>query len=202
MNIFFDLDGTLLDSKERLYQLFQALVPNSKLTFDEYWKLKRNKIGHREILQSQFKYSFDAFSIFEKEWLKKIELPEWLSKDIPFYGLTEYLKELRHRHRLYIVTARQFKSGAVEQVKQFGWSDFFEDVLVTGQNLEKVDLIKNNVLVSEEDWFVGDTGKDIQCGKELSMSTAGVLTGFMNKEQLKNYNPDIIVNKVTDLTFH
>ena len=36
MNIFFDLDGTLLDSKERLYYLFQHLVPECKFSFEEY----------------------------------------------------------------------------------------------------------------------------------------------------------------------
>ena len=47
MNIFFDLDGTLIDSKLRLYSLFQKLVPESILTYDEYWKYKMNKISHQ-----------------------------------------------------------------------------------------------------------------------------------------------------------
>jgi phosphoglycolate phosphatase len=71
MNIFFDLDGTIFDSKERLYRLFQELVPQSNLTFEEYWSLKRNKIGHKTIIANYFK-DID-FIQFEKKWMELIE---------------------------------------------------------------------------------------------------------------------------------
>ena len=45
MKIFFDLDGTLIDSKLRMYNLFQELVPQSNLTFVEYWEYKKNKFS-------------------------------------------------------------------------------------------------------------------------------------------------------------
>ena len=54
MNLIFDLDGTLIDSRNRLYQLFQRLVPESTLSFEEYWKLKRNKISNKDILIHRF----------------------------------------------------------------------------------------------------------------------------------------------------
>ena len=57
VNIFFDLDGTLLDSRKRLYKLFQDLVLESNLTIDEYWELKRNKINHKTILIEKFGYT-------------------------------------------------------------------------------------------------------------------------------------------------
>ena len=44
MKIFFDLDGTLINSKMRLYSLFQELVSASNLSFDEYWNLKKKKL--------------------------------------------------------------------------------------------------------------------------------------------------------------
>ena len=53
MNLFFDLDGTLLNSRKRLYTLFQDLIPESKLSIDEYWDLKRDKIDHKTILMER-----------------------------------------------------------------------------------------------------------------------------------------------------
>jgi|SRR6185437_15162466 len=201
MNIFFDLDGTLLDSRERLYQLFQHLVPDSNLSFNEYWELKRNKIGHKEILKTHFSYSEEAFTSFEKIWMERIELPEWLALDKPFNGITNYLKELKNKHSLYIITARQLEDLAIEQINQIGWKGLFEKILVTGKKMEKYDLIKASVKVSNEDWFVGDTGKDIQIGKKLDINTVAVLSGFLNRDKLEEYNPDLIVDNVNELKF-
>ena len=56
MKIFFDLDGTLINSKIRLYSLFQELVPVSNFSFDEYWDFKQNKINHATILRKKFNF--------------------------------------------------------------------------------------------------------------------------------------------------
>ncbi|PWN65353.1 HAD family hydrolase [Chryseobacterium viscerum] len=198
MNIFFDLDGTLIDSRERLYQLFQSLVPTSELSFDEYWALKRNKISHKEILLSKFNYSNEQYSDFEKKWMSEIELEKWLQLDTPFEGIVDVLISLSKNHDLFVVTARQSESIALEQIKSFGWENIFTKILVTQQQQEKHDLIKNAVRVTPEDWFIGDTGKDIQTGKLLGIKTAAVLSGFLSKESLLPYQPDIIIDTVLD----
>jgi phosphoglycolate phosphatase len=94
MNIIFDLDGTLIDSKPRLYNLFQFLVPESTFTFEEYWSLKKSKINHKEILISKLLYSEVQFNKFEKLWLEYIELENWLNFDTPFNGVTNFLKSI------------------------------------------------------------------------------------------------------------
>lgn len=201
MNIFFDFDGTLIDSQKRLYMLFQHLVTESALTFDEYWNLKKNKISHQEILCGRFNYSSDKIIEFEKNWMARIELPEWLALDRPFDGINEFLVGLAQKHTLYVVTARQFESNALQQIKGFGWADLFKKVFVTQQKKEKFELITNEVKINEQDWFVGDSGKDIQTGKRLGIKTAAVLSGFLNKEKLLEYKPDVIKLHVMDLNF-
>lgn len=69
MNIVFDLDGTLLDSRRRLYVLFQRLVPGSLLSFDEYWSLKRNGTGHETILLERFGIESVELDGFLSRWL-------------------------------------------------------------------------------------------------------------------------------------
>lgn len=200
-NIFFDLDGTLLESRPRLYKLFQQMVPLSGLSFDEYWALKRNKTAHKEILRNLFNYQPIEINRFEADWLKQIELPEWLLLDEPFEGISDYLKALKKTHKVFIVTSRQSEKMAVEQMDRFGWLEVVDKLLVTGQVQEKYDLIKNEVKVSSGDWLVGDTGKDIETGKRLGINTAAVLTGFLSREKLAEYEPDIIETEVTRLNF-
>ncbi len=200
MNIFFDLDGTLLNSKRRLYELFQYLVPSSDLSFDDYWKLKRNKVNHEEILTTQFGYSSMDFKKFEHLWMKEIELEKWLNFDLPFEGVTDFLKTLGKKNTLYIVTARQSKEMVNKQLHNFGWDSIFESVFVTEQQKEKHTLIQENVTVSPTDWFIGDTGLDIKVGKLLGINTAAVLSGFLNEEKLTAYKPDLIIENVTSFT--
>ncbi len=202
VNIFFDLDGTLIDSRERLYLLFQYLVPKSGMNFNEYWDLKRNKHNHSSILKNHFDYTAENIQNFETKWMHEIELSNWLDYDRPFEGIYACLMALNKDNKLYLVTARQSEEIALRQISKFGWIDLFEKVFVTGQKVEKFDLIKRNVDVSSDDWFVGDTGKDIQTGKLLGVRTAAVLSGFLSKKHLLEYEPDLIADNVVSINFN
>jgi len=197
MNVFFDLDGTLIDSKPRLYHLFQHLVPQSEFSFDEYWKLKQNKMDHKEILTLYFKYHEDDISKFTSEWMSLIETSKWLSYDKTFDGIRSFLDLLKPNNNLFVVTARQYELVAIDQIEELGISDVFKDILVTNQTTSKEDLIKKCTVLTNEDWVIGDTGKDIETGKNLGMKTAAVLSGFLSEKQLVKYSPDIIVENVT-----
>src|SRR5450631_1232886 len=186
MNIFFDLDGTLVNSGERLYQLFQHLVPVSKLSYDQYWNLKRNKNGHARILRENFSYTEDSIHSFEKDWMNNIEKSEWISLDQPFNGVKSFIEKLSKESVLYLVTARQSESMVEKQISSFGWGFFFSKILVTGPKREKYDLMSMFEL-DKTDWLVGDTGYDILTGKKLGISTAAVLSGFLNREKLEEY---------------
>lgn len=199
MNIFFDLDGTLLDSRDRLYRLFQHLVPASTFSFDDYWALKRQGIGHSKILNTHFSYTPDDIAGFEKSWLDAIELTEWLSLDKPFEGITEYLRELKTKHQLHLVTARQSEMSVLHQVVPHGWDQIFDNLFVTCQKQDKYELIKSFAKEEKIDWFVGDTGKDIQTGKQIGANTVAVLSGFLSREVLQRYEPDMIIENVLDL---
>lgn len=197
MKIFFDLDGTLLDSKLRMYNLFQFLVPESNYTFEKYWELKHNNNTHKDILLKYFNYTENNVNTFTSQWMSLIESPEWIKYDTIFVGVKPFLLDLQqHHNELYIVTHRQSEIVVIEQIEYFGLNNFFSDILVTRQNNTKQYLIKSKFTLNANDWIIGDTGNDINAGKELKIKTAAVLSGFMNKENLEKYHPDIILNNV------
>lgn len=198
-NIFLDLDGTLLDVRKRLYNLFQELVPQSKFTFDEYWELKRTRINQEQLLSKWFEYSEEEISAFEKLWVAKIEDDERLQLDEPFAFVAEFLEEIFKKNTLYIVTGRQYPERVLGQIENFGWGKYFEKILVTEQSKSKFELIKNNIDVSSEDIFIGDTGEDILTGKKLGIKTIAVTSGIFNKEVLSEYDPDLIINNVEEI---
>jgi len=197
--IFFDLDGTLLDAKERLYRLFSYLVPENTLNFNDYWTLKREQKEHHFILKEYYNYSNEAIAGFEQKWLSEIEQPQWLQYDKPFDWAADLLSYLHPNYLLYVVTARQSEEALKKQLSQFEWNKLLADILVTKQQVEKYDLINSLSMNKEKSWMIGDTGKDIQAGQKVGIKTAGVLTGFKNRESLQKYNPDIIVESANEL---
>jgi phosphoglycolate phosphatase len=199
--LLFDLDGTLVDSTKRLYHLFQHLVPHSSFSYDDYWELKRNMQTHSIILDKHFQYEEKLVRDFEEKWMEEIEKENWLSFDEPFPGVTPFLQMLAGDYDLYLITARQLTAAAKKQVDSFGWNSLFKEVMVTNQAKEKAEIVLSFIVPSAQDWMIGDTGIDIQTGKQLGMKTAAVCSGFRSRAVLEKYQPDVIAEKVTDLVF-
>ena len=203
MNIFFDLDGTLIDSKLRLYKLFQFLVTNSNLSYDQYWELKQQKISNKVILTTRFGYSESMIQSFLEQWMQLIEHQDYLKLDKVIDGVENVLRILKPQANLYVCTARQHKILAIEQLERFGLNVFFRQVLVTEQKFSKDELIISNVPdLSPLDWLVGDTGYDIKVGKILNINTCAVESGFLSREVLTEYQPDLLLRTVADFKIH
>lgn len=194
LSVFFDFDGTLIDSRKRQYQLFGELLPACEFSFDEYWKIKRQRVSQAKMLKLYGKFDDEQIQSFHARWLEKIEDPERLMNDQPFSeNMTDVLRKLSRKYALYLVTARQNPFMVHEQLRRFGWDDVFENILVTEQRHSKSDLIRQNVKTGEMDIIIGDTGEDIQAGKKLGIRTLAVTYGVMSKEVLMEYKPDYFV---------
>jgi phosphoglycolate phosphatase len=201
-NIFFDLDGTLINAHKRLYQLFCDLVPGTKLSFGEYWNYKKNKISHEILLTEYLSHEPIRIKCFQEEWIKKIEETRYLDMDEPFPEVRELLERLHRQYNLYIISHRQSSVSAQYQIDKWGWRKYFKKILITNQKIKKADMILKEILdFGPEDILVGDTGDDIMTAKQLQIISVAVLSGFLNKESLIAYQPDYIFNSVSDIDF-
>jgi phosphoglycolate phosphatase len=198
MNILFDLDGTVIDSKMRLYCLFCDITSQNKLSFDDYWNFKRSMINHETILTKYFQYTKGEYFDFEKKWMSLIESDAYLNYDKVFDFTVPVLQTLKsNKNKLYLITARQSKEKAIMELNKMGLFDFFKNILVTENKKSKLDLIKETKLqLLNNDILVGDTGLDIQTAKALNLISVAVLSGFRNKEVLEKYLPNFIENDI------
>jgi phosphoglycolate phosphatase len=195
-SIFIDLDGTVIDSRQRLFQLFTDLTSQTIITFEEYWIYKRSKQSNADILKKKLGYAPDQIKKFMLDWMMLIEDEQYLKKDTLFEYTVSSLKQLKHHADLYIVTARQFSDRAYKQLSWLGIDKYFKKILVTEQKKTKAELIQP-FNIKGCSVIIGDTGEDIIAGKTLGMITANVLTGFRNKEVLKTYSPNYIFDDLT-----
>lgn len=199
MKIIFDLDGTLIDSKLRLYTLFLHLVPQATLTFEEYWNYKFAGKSNLNILEHEFGFKQNELDKFHKEWMRLIEHKDFLALDTPIPNVNSFLTSIQCKAELYLCTARQSHAGTIEQLKMLGLHDFFIKILVTQQTKTKSDLIRTEIEgLNSNDWIIGDMGRDVEVGRELAISSCAVLTGFMSEAKLKGYAPDLLLSSVID----
>lgn len=199
-NIFFDFDGTIIDNRVRLYNLFTELTNQSILSFDQYWAIKRNKVTQKEILQKFLAYSDDDCKIFKQNWLEGIEDPLRLKQDCLIVGIVELLQKFSVDEKLVIVTNRQFEDRVIEQIEDLGIKNFFYDILVTKQQASKFDLI-TKFGFKNSDSMIGDTDEDILTAKQLGICSIAVNWGGMGKEILVKCKPDAIVDTISQLNF-
>ncbi|MCB1064611.1 MAG: HAD family hydrolase [Verrucomicrobiae bacterium] len=192
MKIFLDLDGTLIDSRTRLHRLFLVLS-GLDTTFEAYWEEKRAYRSNQWLLE-RAGWSTEAISNFLRQWMAQIESWEYLLLDHLYPGVDEALKGLSEDADLYIVTARQSKIHLDQQLQHLGIAVHFAAVLNTAQRNEKSVLIKSaGIDLSPGDFFIGDTGEDIETGRKMNLTTIAVTCGFRNGDSLKNHSPDFIV---------
>lgn len=199
MNLFIDLDGTLLDSKKRLFILFNDLVTESTLSFDEYWTRKFRGLNHKNILMNEFYYSESMYEDFERRWLSLIEEKHYLKFDVPFLGIANWLEKMKSAYKLYLVTARQTCNSVDWQLDRYNLKHFFDEVLVTQQVKTKEELIKSSTIVlTGKDWLIGDTGYDVLTAKSLGINSLSVCSGFMTGNNLRKYNPDLVLESIVE----
>lgn len=198
MNIIIDLDGTLIDSKVRLYNLFIHLCPELRISYEEYWNYKLNKISNVQILERALSAEPAFRESFISRWMELIEEDHYLDNDVPFEGIASALGRLQVDASLHLCTARQFEDKAIAQLERFNLLQYFDQILVTRQTRTKFDLIKSNIDLHADDWLIGDTGRDIETGKALGIKTCAVTSGFLSEEMLKAYSPDLLINSFTE----
>lgn len=190
--IFFDLDGTLLDARKRLYQLYVDLSCSS-ISFDEYWLYKRAQRSNDWLLEYLEKFTPEKIEMFKSIWLDKIELKEYLELDEPFPQIKEILSVLSGSYNLVLITGRQSYENLIWQLKKFEIADYFVKVLNTANKISKEEMIQQYTNVFQpEDIIIGDTGIEVIAGRNLGIKTVALLSGFRNKEALEKYEPDFI----------
>lgn len=197
--IFFDLDGTLIDSSQRMYALFCKLNTNYKMCYDKYWNIKKQGISQKQMLMTYFNYLENECKEFHNNWMNNVENDDLLLLDRTFDDTIEVLEKLFINNDLFIVTARQKKDRTIKELENLKIIKFFKSIFITEQKIDKEEIIKNNVpYANGDDIIIGDTGEDIETGIKLGIKKFGITTGMLNCDKLSSYNPDKVYGSLNE----
>jgi len=201
--VFFDLDGTVLDTNELILQSFRhAFTTRLNITVPDETILT---FFGEPLHYSMSKYSDDVEPLLETyrefNWKHHDSMVE------PFHGTVEALKELREMGLyLGIITSKR-RNVAMKGIDLFDLAKYF-DVIITPEDTEEHKpkagpLLKACELLGIEDpsttMMVGDSTYDILCGKNANASTVAVRYSKISLDILKSVSPDFLVDSLLEI---
>jgi phosphoglycolate phosphatase-like HAD superfamily hydrolase len=210
LDIYLDLDGTLLDVSERYYRIYQDIMTSLQqpiLTKDRYWEYKRSKVPESQIV-ALTAIDHSVFPIYSEIRKRLLEDPRYLDFDrLVLSSLNQILANLSKSCCLYLVTMRKKRVTLLNQLKKLNLYCYFQDILSPSSELPSDAPsweIKANLICSRgkprPGIIVGDTEADILAGKELGLGTYAVLSGLRDRRFLVELDPDVIIYDISELS--
>jgi len=203
MNLYLDLDGTLIDVRARYRALHQqaiAAVGGQPLPFRLYWRLKRQATPESEIGR---RCGLDVQAAEQYCRLRgdAIETAELLALDEPVPGALEALDALASRgDRCLIVTSRRDERALSQQLGGLGLRQRVLGVLRAPGDRPaagKAALIAADLAAyPAAALVVGDTAADVLAAAAVGVPCCAVLTGLRSRRLLAAARPAHILASV------
>ncbi|QEE18107.1 HAD family hydrolase [Promethearchaeum syntrophicum] len=225
IGIIFDLDGTLLDSRDFfLHDIPQKIADHYGVEFSQ---LKQEKIAALlfEVFGGQkgggkflvLKVMWKVAKKFGVPWFKRINFLR-ITQDmyrqgisnIPLIeGVENTLVKLSENYNVifginttgsYAEVFDRFK-GRMEFLVQFS------DNIISRDKVKYIKPSPEGIKILSKKWnipmnriiMVGDMKSDIVAGKSAGAITIGVTSGFYSKEMMEKVNPDLLLTDISQI---
>lgn len=195
--IFFDLDGTLVDSSIGIHNAFTH-------TFKELGVPSPDAKTIRGFMGPPLESSFatclpkelisEAVQIYRSYYKVK-----GIHEAQLFPQILDLLEKLSRNYPLYITTTKNTPT-AQDMTKNLGIHQFFDGIYGSSPEApHKADVIRQALqthqLAPEQAIIIGDTKFDMLGAQETGIQKLAVTWGFGDKADLLNYHPDYIAHK-------
>ena len=225
IGIIFDLDGTLLESRD----FFLQDIPKKIADYYEveFSTEKQEKIASLffEVFGGQkgggkflvVKVMWNVAKKFGVPWRKRFKFLK-ITHDIYQQGLSEIplikniestLNILSEKYDIiYGINTTGTYAEVLERFKgRMEFLERFSDSIITRDRVENIKPSPEGIITLSNKWgiplnriiMVGDMDSDIGAGKSAGAITIGVTSGFYSKEMMEKVNPDILLSDVTQI---
>ena len=198
--VIFDFDGTLADTEEANFVIYQKLAEKYNLR-----NITMDELGHLKKMNAK-----DVMSYIE---IKKRYLPFLLKKGKNL--LTQDIRNIRLCKPDIFDTVKKLKTMGIKtaiittnsktNVKLFLEAhdadifDIISSAAMFGKESKMKRIVKKAKLNINEVLYVGDEIRDINAAKNAGMDIASVGWGYNTIESLKKYEPDYVILEPSEL---
>jgi len=203
--IIFDLDGTLVDSRDDIANAVNftlkkiGLKEKSISEISSYIGTGIEDLIGKSLGNKQEVLLTRALSVFEKYYRKHST-----DNSVLYPNVKEILEYFKNKRKM-IVTNRNYEFALIV-LNKLGIYDYFENV-VGGDDIGcmkpsscPLDISMNRLNTNKEEAIiVGDMDIDIVAGKKAGIITCGVTYGIGKKEDIIKAKPDFIIDDIINL---
>jgi len=203
--IIFDLDGTLVDSRDDIANAVNftlkkiGLKEKSISEISSYIGTGIEDLIGKSLGNKQEVLLTRALSVFEKYYRKHST-----DNSVLYPNVKEILEYFKNKRKV-IVTNRNYEFALIA-LNKLGIYDYFENV-VGGDDIGcmkpsscPLDISMNRLNTNKEEAIiVGDMDIDIVAGKKAGIITCGVTYGIGKKEDIIKAKPDFIIDDIINL---
>ena len=208
----FDLDGTLIDTRDDLaasinvvrarFGLPPVPVPQVvRWVGDGAPVLVARALGNPEASPLDNEQTTAGLALFREHYTEHM-----LDQARPYAGVPETLAELRERELTLVVASNKPVAMCRDMLDRLGLGEHFADVS-GGDSLpvSKPDpapilaLLEAHGAPAERAVMIGDGTQDLEAGRAAKVTTVAALWGFRDRAELEPFAPDHWVERFADL---
>lgn len=205
--IIFDLDGTLIDSKKDI-----ACAVNMTLQSMDIRPLPHETIygyvgnGVRPLVEEALKKRGRAAEIETAiKNFQEFYMAHLLDTTVMFNGVPEILQTFSQRKKMAVASNKPYRYvkkilDGLDMTRFFASIKGGDSVEMKKPAPDMLNVIMDETSTSKENSvFIGDSGIDIQTGKNAGVMTIGATYGFRTVGEIMENSPDALINSPHEL---
>ena len=204
-HVCFDLDGTLVDSRDTILKSTKAALDKLRINYKINEDLFTNMIGkHFVDIFEEMKITVPDFEEFIS--IYKALYFDFIDSSVFYPGVQETLKQLNEKQLKVSLLTTKGQEQTDKIIDHFNLRTSFDYVMGRRDGLahkpspESLLYICKKLKVNpSETLMVGDTELDIQCGKNAVSKTCAVLYGYRTISQIEKEKPDFIISGLNEI---
>jgi len=198
--IFFDFDGTLADTEEVNFVIYQKLAEKYNLrniTLDDLGHLK--KMSAKEIIEYvELKKRYLPFMLKRGKKLLTQDIRNVKLCKSDIFDTIKKIKELGIKVAIITTNSKTNVKMFLEE-HNADYFDFIASSTMFGKELKIRKVMKKEKLQKSEVLYVGDEIRDIHAANRAEVDIASVAWGYNTVESLKKNKPNFLIFESEEL---
>jgi phosphoglycolate phosphatase-like HAD superfamily hydrolase len=203
--VIFDLDGTLVQSHETIYEAMCAALTDLNISYkiskDDFY----NKIGHHFIdIFNDMDIEVTDFEEFIN--IYKAHYFDFINSSKLYPNVENTLIFLNEKNVKTSLLTTKGQDQAEKIIKHFQLEKHFNYIMGRRNGIDHkpsaeplLKICSDLKLEPENSMIVGDTEMDIRCGKNAGAKTCAVTFGYRSFSDIQRENPDYIIDKLPEV---
>ena len=124
----------------------------------------------------------------------------------PYPGITEMLRSLQSHRILMAVASNKYQAATQKLIGHFFPDIAFTAILGQREGIPAkphpqivFEIMEKAGVEKKDTVYIGDSGVDMETGRNAGVDTIGVVWGFRPREELEAYRPQLIAHQCEDI---